>query len=441
MKRRLFLFFATITILIFSGQRINAATLEVCPNGEGCTYEYTGGGAVNAIQTAIDAATDGDTVYIHNGTYASPEIDMTSAHTGITVEGQSLSGVVLDESYFRIGSAANGAATNITVKNLTIRDSYDINNGIEIVISTGVILRNLSITGSGGEGIKVLGNATVDIYNVIVSDGNSTGLRLNGSAAEVDVYNCKFSSNTYQGVLVEDMGILNFVNNRVTGNGTVGVQVNQGTTIDFTNNNIYDNGTYGMNVSSVTSLTNDYNNVYSNTSGEYTGSITAGSNSVSVNPDINVSGVLNCTSTLINAGDPTITDVDTTCSDIGMYGGPNSGFDSNGYICSASLFCHVTASSHVCIECLIDSDCTGAGETCNTNDNTCEVLGTEDEPNDEGDDVEDDTGDDIEESPDLPATSMYSEDPVFYTILSLFLVITGYVLYAQAKYGKDTVEN
>lgn len=96
MKRLLPLFFATITILIFSEQRINAAILEVCPNGEGCTYEYTGGGAVNAIQTAVDAAGDGDTVYIYDGTYASPEIDMTSAHTGITVEGESLSGVILD---------------------------------------------------------------------------------------------------------------------------------------------------------------------------------------------------------------------------------------------------------------------------------------------------------------------------------------------------------
>jgi len=436
MKRLLPLFFATITILMFSTRRSVAATLEVCPSGGGCTYEYSGGGAVNAIQTAIDAAGDGDTVYIDNGTYASPEIDMTSAHIGITIEGESVSGVILDESYFRIGSAANGASANITVKNLTIRDSYNVNNGIEIVISTGVVLRNLSITGSGGEGVKISGNATVDIYNVVFSGGSSTGLRLNGSAAEVDVYNCNFSTNTYQGVLVEDMGILNFINNRVTANGTVGVQVNQGITIDFTNNNIYDNTTYGMNVSSVTSLTNDYNNVYSNTSGDYTGDITAGSHSLSIDPDIAAGGILNCTSLLIHAGDPSILDVDTTCSDIGLYGGPGSGFSSDNYICSASLFCHVTASSHVCIECLIDGDCTGEGETCDTENNECEVLGAEvDEDEDEEDEDED------EDESNLPATSMYNEDPVFYTILSVFLIIIGYLLYAQKRYGKYRAEN
>ena len=68
MKRLLPLVFVIAIILIFSVQRIDAATLEVCPSGGGCTYEYTGGGAVNAIQTAIDAAGDGDIVYIFNGT-------------------------------------------------------------------------------------------------------------------------------------------------------------------------------------------------------------------------------------------------------------------------------------------------------------------------------------------------------------------------------------
>jgi len=432
MKRLLPSILAIVTILLFSALNVSAATLEVCPSGGGCTYEYTGGGAVNAIQTAIDAAGDGDTVYIHNGTYASPQIDMTSSHTGITIEGESLSGVVLNESYFRIGSAANGASTNITVKNLTIKDSYDVNNGIEIVLSTGVVLRNLNISGSGGEGIKIAGDATVNIFNTILSGGSSAGLRLNGSGAQINVYNASIFSNTYQGILVEDIGVINLINSRLTSNGTVGIQVNQGTTVDIRNSNVYSNGTYGMNVSGVASLTNDYNNVYGNTSGNYTGDITAGSNSITVDPSIPVSGIPNCTSPLINAGDPSITDGDTTCSDIGLYGGPNSGFNSDNYTCSASLFCHVTTTSHLCIECLIDSDCTGTGETCNTENNECEVLGTGV--------VDDDDNNDDDES-NLPATSIYNEDPVFYTILSLFLVITGYVLYAQAKYGKDTVEN
>jgi hypothetical protein len=437
MKRLLPVLFVTVTISLMCISNVKAATLEVCPNGGGCTYEYTGGGAVNAIQTAIDAAGDGDTVYIYNGTYASPEVDLTSSHTGITIEGESLAGVILTESYFRIGSAANGAATNITVKNLTIQDSYDVNNGIEIVNSTGVVLRNLSITGSGGEGVKITGSATVDIYNCKMSTGSSAGLRINGSGVEVDGYNLNIVSNTFQGVLVEDVSVFNIVNSRVASNGSVGIQVNQGSTVDIRNTNVYSNTTYGMNVSSVTSLTNDYNNVYGNTSGAYTGDISAGVHSLSVDPDLALTGVLNCTSGLINTGDPSITDVDESVSDIGMYGGPNSGFDGINFVCSGDLFCHITEESHTCIECLLDSDCTGE-ETCNTDTNACEVLGAEDGPDDPGD-----VDPDPEETDDgdLPATIVFKEDPVFYSILSVFLITIGYILYAQKKYGRRKVGN
>ncbi len=432
MKKQISLFFAVIIFWGISFVKTNAATLEVCLSGGGCAYEYTGGGAVNAIQTAINAAVNGDTVYIHNGTYASPQIDMTSSHTGIIIEGESKTGVILNESYFRIGSAVNGASSNITVKNLHIKDSYDVNNGIEIVNSTGIVLRNLLITGSGGEGLKITGNATVDIYNCNVETGSSTGIRINGSGVQVDIYNTSIDSNTYQGVLIEDVSVLNVVNSGIESNGTVGLQVNQGTTVDIRNNNVYGNGTYGIvNVNSI-SLTNDYNNVYGNTTGGYTG-IVVGSHSIAVNPDTGAGGILNCTSGLINTGDPSITDVDGTVSDIGIYGGPGSGFESSGYLCATGLFCYVTSSSHTCIECLLNTDCP-TNYTCNLETNFCEAPAVVDDGTD--DDTEDSEGDSNEEEESLPNTNSFSDDPVFYTILSMFLIISGYLLYAGKKYGR-----
>jgi len=433
MKRLLPVFFATIIVLLLSKNTVSAATLEVCLTGEGCTYEYTVGGASNAIQTAINAAGNGDTVYIHNGTYASPQIDMTSSHTGITIEGESRAGVILNESYFRIGSAANGASSNITVKNLHIKDSYDVNNGVEIVNSTGVVLRNLLLTGSGGEGLKITGSATVDIYNCSVETGNSTGIRINGSGVQVDIYNTSIDSNTYQGILVEDVSVFNIVNSGVESNGTVGIQINQGVTVDISNNNVYGNGTYGMNVSSVTSLTNDYNNVYGNTTGGYTGTIVAGSHSITIDPDTGTGGVPNCTSGLINAGDPSITDVDGTVSDIGIYGGSGSGFESSDYLCATGLFCYVTSSSHTCIECLLNTDCP-TNYTCDLGTNTCEAPVVADDGTDDNVDNTGNESDDTEEE-NLPNTNSFSDDPVFYTILSVFLIISGYLLYAGKKYG------
>ena len=436
MKRLLPVFFVTIIFLLLSRTFVFASILEVCLSGGGCTYEYTGGGASNAIQTAIDAAGNGDTVYIYNGTYASPQIDMTSSHVGITIEGQSTSGVILNESYFRIGSAINGASSNITVKNLHIKDSYDVNNGLEIVNSTGIVLRNLLITGSGGEGVKITGNATVDIYNCYITTGNATGVRINGSGVEIDMYNTSINSNTYQGILVEDVNVLNVINSGIESNGSAGIQVNGGTTIVIKNNNVYGNSTYGMSVSSVTSLTNDYNNVYGNTSGGYTGSIVAGSHSISVDPDTGEGGIPNCTSDLINAGDPSITDVDGTISDIGIYGGPYSGFDGENYLCSTGLFCYVTDSAHSCIECLSNTDCP-ENYTCNTGTNLCEAPEVVDDSDDDiNDDTEDDTEDDnTDNDTNLPNTSIFSDDPVFYSIFSIFMIITGYMLYAQKKYG------
>ena len=434
MKRLLPVFFATILVFMFSGTTVSAGILEVCPSGGGCTYEYTGGGAVNAIQTAIDAATDGDTVYIHNGTYASPEIDMTSSHVGITIEGESSSGTILNESYFRIGSATYGASSNITVKNLKILNSYDVNNGIEIVNSTGVDLLGLVVDGSGGEGFKITGSATVDILNCLITNGHSTGIRVNGAAAEVVIYNTDISDNTYQGILVEDTGGLGITNARIGLNGTVGLQVNQGSAVVIRNTNIYGNGTYGISLSSVSVLTNDYNNVYGNVSGGYTGTIGAGTHSIAVDPDLGAGGIPNCTSGLINTGDPTITDLDSTISDIGLYGGPYAVLSSESFLCMAGLFCYVTDAFHECIQCLSDTDCP---ETyiCNLDTNSCEstVVDTGD---DDGDDSTVDDQDDTEEDDgNLPQTAMYKEDPLFYTILCISMILAGYLFYAQRKYG------
>ena len=72
--------------------------------------------------------------------------------------------------------------------------------------------------------------------------------------------------------------------------------------------------------------------------------------------------------------------------------------------------------------------------TCNLETNVCEAPVVVDDGTD--DDTEDSEGDSNEEEESLPNTNSFSDDPVFYTILSMFLITSGYLLYAGKKYGR-----
>lgn len=102
MLYRCFVFF----LLSFAFQIVNAKTLEICANG--CQY--------NSIQTAIDKAENGDTLFIKKGIYK--EFDLTIYKKSLFITGED--GTVVDVDSKGYGFRVE--ATDITLKNITIKN-------------------------------------------------------------------------------------------------------------------------------------------------------------------------------------------------------------------------------------------------------------------------------------------------------------------------------
>jgi hypothetical protein len=258
--------FVLLGILFHS--QLHAATLTV---GPGQTF--------TTIQSAINAAATGDTIFVQVGTY-SERLNflnpITDSVDDLTLEGEQTAATVID-----------GGGTGVVIdlanfKNITVR-KLTIQNG-----TTGIALNNAGIAGA------------IDITNNIIKDHSSAGIL------------CTASSN------------LNITNNVIDDNAT-GISCLTPTNIRIENNIISNNETgasfTGINSGSI----GNYNDFFNNSSnGNVFGGSDIAGNPLFVDPTNN-DYHLEENSPAIDGGNPAagFDDPDATDNDIGAYGGPD----------------------------------------------------------------------------------------------------------------------
>ncbi len=124
-----------------------------------------------SIQAAIDAAADGDTVFVEDGTYN----EYLRINKPLTLSGESKAGVIIDpESLGGYGIAAT--ADGLVFENFTLQNAQTY--GLKISGSTGVVVQNVVVQGSGNTNVDLNGvnNATLDAveaYNANSGNGFS----------------------------------------------------------------------------------------------------------------------------------------------------------------------------------------------------------------------------------------------------------------------------
>jgi len=277
-----------------------------------------------SIQTALNLACDGDTIYVSAGTYnesltipkenitlkgtsgTSPEnviIDsgntgsvITVGNAGFNVEGLTLRGATSGSSFSGAGLFINGAynkngiyfaqyAMNVTARNLIIKNN-----------SIGILITNVSL-------------GTINLERNLITS-NSTG---------IDTSNIG-SSQLY------------ITNNTIAGNSGNGYYDWAGGGYrTFRNNIIALNGKYGVNPHYQSNTTALYNDLWNNALGNYfySGSSnnkysfmpSPGTGELAVDPKF-VSSTdyhLQSNSPVINVGDPSISDPDGSRVDMGAY--------------------------------------------------------------------------------------------------------------------------
>ncbi len=113
-------------ILLFVGTGIIPATAQTTEKTQSTsrgTWLYVGGGGsgnYTRIQDAVDNASDGDTVFVFNGTY----FESLNVRNGILLFGQDRDSTIIDGSH-NIENVITITSPNVCIKGFTIRNSLD----------------------------------------------------------------------------------------------------------------------------------------------------------------------------------------------------------------------------------------------------------------------------------------------------------------------------
>lgn len=168
-------------IFVLPGSVVLAETREVCPVD--CAY--------TTIQSAINAAVDGDVISVKNGIYA----EVIWVNKPISLIGESRDGVIIDASG-HTGYAISVTASNVILGFFTVQNGNDygikisgVNNftlqyvtvnqmarsGVDLNGVDTAVLNNIRSTGSvAGVGIAITDSQNIDLNDILTS-GNAWG--------------------------------------------------------------------------------------------------------------------------------------------------------------------------------------------------------------------------------------------------------------------------
>ncbi|MCD6572467.1 MAG: right-handed parallel beta-helix repeat-containing protein, partial [Thermoplasmata archaeon] len=241
-----------IIINIKNGFDISKA--EAQPSGGGNVLYVGGIGANNytKIQDAIDNASDGDTIFVYNGTYYENVI----VNKTINLIGGNRNRTIIDGG--GSGNVVNITADGVTIEGFTIRNSGP-NFGVKISSYNNSIY-NCSIS-NNGYGIGLDSSNGNSIYNCSISN-NDDGIVL-GSSSNNSIYNCTISNN-YHGIYAYYSSNNSIYNCNIISNNDDGIWLRYSSNNNILTDNNASNNNYGvlLSYSSNNNLTN--NNANSN---------------------------------------------------------------------------------------------------------------------------------------------------------------------------------
>jgi len=208
---------------------------------EGTTYYVGGGGAGNysSIQGAINAASDGDTIYVYNNVY----VENLNINKRLTLIGQDKMGTIID---------GNGAdvvyiqSDHVNISSFTITNGGS-GRGVYIFNSDNVRVDN-NIINWNTDGVLIYYDSN---YNVIkdnhIHSNSAEGVELNDDCYHNKVKNNLIDNNGGNGILLTYSNLYNDIENNWVNNSYIGVYLYNGNTDNgFISNRVTNNTYYGI---------------------------------------------------------------------------------------------------------------------------------------------------------------------------------------------------
>lgn len=309
----------TYTLLLGSTFVVSSEEIDGPSNNRAITLFVGGNGSGNytTIQSAIDNATAGDSIYVYNGTYnenilidiqisllgedaVTTIIDGGQSGDVITVSGNDV--LIRSCTIRNAGTTTNHAGILITGTSSTVEDCIISNNhlyGIYIYGSTDNNILNNTIQ-NNGEGIRCWYSSSNNISENQIED-NEFGIR-NWNSNQNTIINNVFSNNDKYGAFIYNCSQTTIIQNSID-HSLYGIRLWSSTLQPITNNHIMNNSC-GIYFDSTSGNNVVYNNYFSN------------------NENINNSGIGNTWNISLTPGSNIIN---------GSYIGGNYWNDYNGY--------------------------------------------------------------------------------------------------------------
>ncbi len=201
----------------------------------------TGPGNYTKIQDAIDDASDGDTVFVYNGTYYENIIIDES----ISLVGEDKNTTIIDGD--GTGNVVTVNANKVYISGFTIRNSgveWD-NAGIKIYSNHNNITdNNISSNNNYGIWLKEFSHHNNIIDNTI-SLNNKDGIYLQYSRNNTITGNFVFNNN-FHGIILDDSSFNNNIKgNTISSNFKLGIYINWGSSYNIVNGNNIISNYYG----------------------------------------------------------------------------------------------------------------------------------------------------------------------------------------------------
>jgi parallel beta-helix repeat protein len=227
------LIFSAVVMIVNIAPRVSGATIYV---------DDSGGGDYLTIQDGINAAIDGDIVFVYTGTY----YENVVVNKAITLEGQERDTTIIDAGGSGVVVLVSSHWANVTKFTVTGSGTgmFSDDSGIELFQVENCTVSDNVVT-NNNDGIRLLESTRNNISGNIVSLNEDEGIDLELSM-ENDILDNTVSGNGRDGIYVLESNRNNVIGNTVSGSGDDGINPQESFDTLIIDNTAYDNSDDGI---------------------------------------------------------------------------------------------------------------------------------------------------------------------------------------------------